>query len=291
MKIIILNALPSSGKTTFATLKRKKTKVITFDGITYNKTDFENKILEELKKLTTSKMNTVIFDGLFLTKGIITFVIENINKILGEDTEISIIHWKEDREKCLHNSKNRNMFENKPVDNSIKTLPFDKLTKSSFKKYENVSFTSKKVVVYDIPEYKKIELAKVNNKLIKLANDLKLYPSDKGIIKSETWSLGGESWGYDSDEKYPVYAESPIETFTEFDEILEHINYNFSITEYNKIKSYCIEDDSEDAFDYYSNTKYGFYVCDLHKMKVILKDVMYDKEINKTIEKISIEDI
>jgi hypothetical protein len=92
-----------------------------------------------------------------------------------------------------------------------------------------------------------------------------------GYLRSSTWSLGGTSGGYSSDELTRVDPETPPVAFFEFDDLLLKICPEISFLKYKKLYNDCVTTETESHGDYYGgSTTRANFKCDLKKLYSLL---------------------
>lgn len=253
--VYILSGLPGSGKTFYANnLKQKREKGKVFilsqdehtQWYTYHMNSFN--------------IDTIVVDGLNLTNDSIIKRIKDVKKniTLPKYWTFTIIRWKEDRDTCLKNDKNRRK------ESSVKTITnaiFEDLDLEKIK--EKTHLNEIKVV------YKTVKLKQDYYKDVK---DPKKYNIKGNYLISNEWMLGGTMRSYDNDwnNVYSPLSADDTPDFTELDEYLEEIYPTISFLTYKKIKKECVDVVQYEDRDYYSVTENAYYRCNLEKMFEII---------------------
>ncbi len=263
--------LPGSGKTTLANKFRpsnnygysynkiKYADIIDFDEI-YKKAGFNGK--GELNREKIAKMalrplyyDILILDGLFLTQKDVEWVLGlylNSDKFTHnyKVEKIIVDYWIPDKEACLWNDKGRR---NVGAALSIELFEVERIDVKKIAQKFGITAKLELHTVVRKPEYQiYIEQNNVSN-----VKDLK-------YLESDTWSLGGESWGWDG-SKHPVSAEEP-RNFDEFDELLEKVCPTITFLQYKKLYKACVTMEEKCDSDYYSRIDVAYWRCDLEKL-------------------------
>jgi len=125
-------------------------------------------------------------------------------------------------------------------------------------------------------------LEKENNNLVNLSIDIGLDVTKGQFLSSRSWSLGGmnEESDYFEDSDIPVFI------FDDFDTLLRNIDFDFSILDYNYLKTKSVISDT--VRKGYSSIYTATFICDLNLLKMALKDLLKEK---KQKPKMKIEDI
>ena len=279
----ILVGLPASGKTTFANqykcnsdygyryYKDKYADVIDFDEI-YKKAGLKDngKVnCEKVAKMALRPLyyNILILDGLFVSQEEVEWVLGlylNSEKFNYSVEKIVVDYWIPDKEACLWNDKGR-----RNVDSALTIKSID-LPRIDVKKIEQKFGIKTKLELHSVvrkPEYQ----------VFVEENDVQNIKDSK-YLESDTWSLGGESWGWDG-SKHPVSAETPC-NFDAFDELLEKICPTITFLQYKKLYNKCVTMEEKVDSDYYSRVNIGYYRCDLEKLWAMLNEMGISPVVN-----------
>lgn len=246
--------LPGSGKTTFAnTLNiggyRSKTYVVSYDNLPsyYNDNDKPNAFIRRIGDYMTNGFEKIVADSLITTnEQFINFI--NQVKNLEYVKTLEIQYWKPDVEACLWNDKYRRSTNSEiTIKNAVIEEPNIELIKAG------------------CPKLKNIEITVVKNNVIrkqkwKMFADKHNIRHTDGIVKSDSWSLGGTYGNCWNDSKSQVSGEPQPASFSEFDNILESVCPNITFLQYKKLYNACVSTDTRGESDYYGgHVEYGFY--------------------------------
>ena len=198
----------------------------------------------------------LLIDILSTTNNDLITLINILKETISKPFNITIDWWKEDRDSYIWNDENRR---NENSINSIKSLPFEKPNKELIFNETNIKV-----------ELNSHEVQRKSNEM-HLAHKYKLC-GDKGIIESDSWSLGGtygNCWG----ESYRVYASEPC-NFDAFDNVIEKLNPNTSFLQYKKIRDKCVKTEDWSEGDYYGGcVNYCKYVCDIIELIKLMQEM------------------
>jgi hypothetical protein len=269
MKLIITWGLPGSGKTNYAkdTVKtnninyrsRKNIIVVTYDDCDwYGGSNKKSAFKSRLSGYLDSTIDVLIADTLITThEGFSNFIKEfNLKKVKS----IEIQFWREDREACMWNDKYRRS-ENSEI--TIMNAPLEKPDVAKIKEM--------------FPTVKDVTL--VTNNVIRKSNwklfaDKYSIPHTDGIVKSDTWSLGGTSGNCWDSTLHNVSGEAPLTSFVEFDTLLETVCPSITFLQYKKIYNNCVTTDTSSESDYYGgSTSSAFYQYEVEKLYNELSDL------------------
>lgn len=284
MKVIkelhVLVGLPGSGKTTFASKfkapndymtrynKPKYADIIDFDAI-YRKVGFTDKLQIDRSKIDKMAYpplyyNILILDGLFLTQNDVEWVLGlylDSEKFTSRYTVEKVIvdYWIPDKEACLWNDKGRRNV------GAALSIELFELERIDVKKIESKFGVKTKLELHSIvwkPGYMTV-----------IEEDSKLYCQvvDSKYLESDTWSLGGEIWGWDG-SKHSASAEPPL-NFDAFDELLEKVCPTITFLQYKKLYNACVTMEEKTNSDYYSRIEVAYWRCDLEKLWDMLEEM------------------
>lgn len=274
-KLLILVGLPGSGKSTFVAdyteknrYQLKAFKVVDFDhirrkirgrekqGVSLIKTAIECGYAGAMFSISQNN-SVVILDGLFLTNADYEMLISAYADI-HEIQQVEFHYWTPDVEACLWNDRGRRYI---PSEDTIRGLKVEKPNIEELQKKFSIPMKIIKHTVVRKPEYV----------VFSQEHGLELY-QDK-YLKSTSWSLGGECWGWDG-EKRPLDAEEPCE-FAELDDFLMDVAPNLTFLQYKKLRRECVSMKEVEDNDYYSSTTKAFWVCDVEALFNLLEEWGY----------------
>lgn len=206
----------------------------------------------------------IFVDGLILNhkdcKLIIdTFLFGRIASSVPDIDTIIIDFWTPDIDVCLWNDKGRR----------------DKLSKETIM---NVKLTRPNIGVLRDEYGKDLKIEFVKHDVVRKPEYRMFFDNIQGVeifgnyFYSDTWSLGGEAWGWDG-SKRRISPEEPLNEFKEFDMILTQICPNITFLQYKKAYNYSVTTEELTNSDYYSRTTSMRYVCDIRKLMSALKDL------------------
>jgi len=256
--------LPGSGKTTeFDKLfessdnKRKNIRIQCDNFLIGSRLRYEN--MSELI-LDRSRLfcEITFLDGLFLT---LENVKEVVDSVKDRVQKVVIHYWEPNVEACKWNDEGRRSLNSKiTIENArVDSLDEIKKIKNSFDKIE---FLFKIHIVTKKPEWK--HFSDVNG----------LYCDENGIVKGESWSLGG-SWADCWGNQGTVSPGSRPDGMSELDTLLEKVAPNISFLQYKKITNECISTKDFSEGDYYGGcVYYSQYVLDVKSLFDILKEII-----------------
>lgn len=263
MKLIITWGLPGSGKTTFTNKtvrtannrypNRRTIVSISYDDCTWYGGDKKSNFKTKLKNYLNSNSNydVVIADTLITTHEGLSNFLKQFD--LRNVKTIEIQFWREDRESCMWNDKYRRS------ENSDITIMNSPLEKPDVAKIKEMCPTVKEVTV-------------VSNDVIRKPNwklfaDKYSITHNEGVVKSESWSLGGTYGSCWDSTLHAVSGEPPLATFKEFDELLETVCPNITFLQYKKIYNNCVTTDISYESDYYGgSTSSAFYKYEVENL-------------------------
>ena len=250
--------LPASGKTTLANSFNDSicwnNNILSIDSIPHGKDNITGRLRDEVKRLINhGNGNMVIIDGLLTINSDLIMLLNILSEFKKNIKSIEIYAFKENREQCLLNDKNRK-GRLKKSDITIKNLPYEiiDLTVINPDKLWDIKIFTKDVVV------------KPNWKIF--ADEYDLNYTDKGYVKSEEWYLGG-TWGSCWGDSGTVSPEAPITEFKEFDELLGFVCPNISFLTYKSIYNKCVTAETSEHGDYYGGcVTYSYFEFNVEKL-------------------------
>lgn len=247
VEVQILHGLPASGKTYYAESvkqSRENVNIVPLDNHYYC-----GAWIEHDTKLC-------ILDGLILTNEDIVKIIQKAKHYEGKYVSLTfkIIHWKENRDLCLKNDKNRR---SQSSTDTIKSAEFEKIDIDYIKQKTGVDISIEERTIVLKPDYVFcIE-----------ENDIRGVKGD--YMFSDSWVISGESRSYDSDWQ-PCYSciggDKPAD-FEELYKFLEAYKPDLTALQLRHIQKNLIEYFEYDENDYYSRTRKGQY-------KINMKDLL-----------------
>jgi len=270
----ILYGLPGSGKSTFASENTEQliskyvvSNVIDVDSIakeSYDKDKITNRILEQVGQIFLVKGNThLIIDGLFTTNAQVRTLMDRIiNKFQDYNITFKLDWWEEDRAACIWNDKGRreqnSMF-------SIENLPFEVPDTKLFPE----------LIYSRIRKHQVVRRSDAKNWALE-HGCFKRHVND-GILKSDSWCLGG-TWGHYDGEGGTKEADQQPD-FEAFETLIETTCPEISYLAYKKIVIECCKVVTVPDSDYYGGSwADAHHECDLEKLYSILKEKGYIKE-------------
>jgi predicted kinase len=267
LKVTILYGLPASGKTLFANQLARIPKV-DFDSIIKSFGPNKFAVMAALTKEVARKISGdhIIIDGLVTTNQQLRDIIDSLTADFSRyQLVFELVYWREDRDSCLHNDKNRRATSSEV---SIKNLPYEKPDLSMFPELSQKRVQAMRVV------RKSSSIAWISALLEKLEySEWQIEQvTDSLEIKSSSWCLGG-TWGSWDGSSGTVSADSPIE-FDEFDRLLEVACPNIGFLTYKKLKRECCTLVTREEGDYYGgSTTNSRHICDVQKLYDILVEM------------------
>lgn len=290
----LLVGLPGSGKTTYAQREIQKVRPIEDSIYSFgSKHCIENGIVDfdyihsqvmcrTSQKMSVSVQNAItrdrvremalpnrvpesrilVLDGLFTTQEdyewVISLYTEKIVRSYAID-KIVVDYWIPDIEACLWNDLGRR------EQNSEETIRNLKIEKPNVAQIQEKFGIPTKLIVHSVVK---------KPKYLVLAGR---YGIDKSSIHSDrylyscSWSLGGKYYSYTGNVSY-MDPETPC-NFDEFDNLLSEICPQITFLQYKKLYRSCVTEDSRDSSDYYSESREGFYRCDLEMLFEMLEEM------------------
>lgn len=263
-KLIILVGLPGSGKTKFADDYIEKDRgTRNYYGYMGPKhielksrlSEIQSSGLERflMKYLRGASRMSVILDGCISTNDELKLAINTA--LDSKDFEkVEIHYWKPNKEALAHNNNAKG-------------------SESVLKELESVNLE----LLKSETEFPNIELI---NHEIALKEDYILFAEKYGVtlssdgaergkvkkyLNSETWYLGGTSRNYHGDS-WHVSGDEPLANFDVFDELLTEVCPTISFLQYKKLYSSTVTIETREEIDYYSDSEYAFYSCDIEEL-------------------------
>ena len=206
----------------------------------------------------------------------------NINKYYKDNEKLSynvnfIIHkWDENREVCLHNDNIRVKNNERECSTaiSIKSLPYDNITKNDIKCLKQICEYTKHISI-ETHLVKKIDLYDTKFEPLIGYNRPSSYgghcPSNNServktkYMYSEDWS-GGGTWGNCWGGSGTIDSSSPV-NFNKFENLLEKICSEISHKNYKKIWEACVDIEETREYDYYGGSEIRLrWRCDVPKL-------------------------
>lgn len=281
IKFDILVGLPGSGKTHYASFKKREEGdsccCIDCDYLKENNIEldciFNDDMLTNIFLL--EEYDHIIFDGLFTTNESQKNVIETIIRSYKDffftphhKLNINFIYFNENREVCLHNDSFRN--NKRQADITIKHLPLDKPDIESFKKQYTDDFLTFSLITKDIYKMSKLSILKEKH-----YNKYWSKKLETDVMVSDAWNVGGTVCDYTGGE-YKVTPEDQPTSFEELDDLLLEIAPKVSFLEYKKIMNTCVTIEEDDDWDYYGGCVHSkLYCCKLDLLFSLLKEFGY----------------
>ncbi|MEK6829085.1 MAG: hypothetical protein AABY15_03080 [Nanoarchaeota archaeon] len=199
-------------------------------------------------------------DGLFLTKESVSKILKSLEKEKIGVEKVIIHYWKSDRDACKWNDKGRRDKNSSiTIDNAV-VDSLDDIMKVS-DEFKSIKFEKKK---HDV-------IRKEGWKVF--AEEHRLYIDDNGILKGESWCLGGTWGGYDGSTGTVSPSAAP-EGFRELDDLLEEVAPNITFLQYKKIMNECVSNNEYSDGDYYGGRTY-------HNQQVLDVKALYSYLIEK----------
>jgi len=197
-------------------------------------------------------------DGLFLTlenaKEVVSSVKDRVKKVV-------IHYWNPNIEDCKWNDAGRRKLNSSITIENAKIDSIDEIKKIK-DSFNNIEFLFKIHSVEKKPEWK--HFSDVND----------LYCDENGIVKGESWSLGG-SWSDCWGNQGTVSPGSRPDGMAELDTLLEKVAPNISFLQYKRITNECVSINDFSEGDYYGGSVYyNQYVLDIKNLFYILKELI-----------------
>jgi adenylate kinase family enzyme len=249
--------LPGSGKTTvFKKLSKEAgrlSNLIECDQFLHGARGGRYKTMEDLIKDRSSLFDRHTYlDGLFLTRVDVDKVLSIAKERNRLPSHVIIHYWNPNVEACLWNDQYRRdddsnvTIENADMDTINKIMGIQ-----DYDRYKGVKFSKKTYNIERKPGWKVF------------SDKHKLYVDEHGIVKGDSWSLGGtwnDCWGNTG----TVSPSTAPDSMTEFDDLLEKVAPSISFLQYKKISKNCVSIREYSDGDYYGGSTYhNQYLLDL----------------------------
>jgi hypothetical protein len=259
MKLIITWGLPGSGKTTFTkeqitanSAKYNGSRIFTISHDECGKygNDKTKDFISKLNSYLSSTVDILIADTLITTHDDLSNFLKQLN--LKKVISIDIQFWREDRESCLWNDRYRRSDNSSiTILNSPLEVP-DTATIKSFCPNIRITITHNNV------------MRKENWQVF---SDKYMIRHTDGIVKSDSWSLGGTYGNCWNDSKSQVSGEPQLASFSEFDDLLESACPSIGFLQYKKLYNACVTTDTRGESDYYGGyIQYAFYKFNIKEL-------------------------
>jgi hypothetical protein len=274
MKLIITWGLPGSGKTNFTNeqimINRRnhngcRLYTISHDECGRYGNDKTKNFISKMNSHLNSSVDILIADTLITTHDDLSNFLKQLN--LKKVISIDIQYWCEDRESCLWNDRYRRS------DNSNITIlnaPLEVPDTATIKSFcPNIRIT----IIYN-------NVMRKENWQV-FSDKYKIRHTD-GIVKSDSWSLGGTYGNCWDDTKHQVSGEPQPASFSEFDDLLESACPSIGFLQYKKLYNACMTTDTRGESDYYGgHIEYGFYKFKVEELfdKLIELDIITEDEL------------
>lgn len=281
--VIFLWGIAGSGKTTYAESFKSHSYVKVIDGdkiYKKNPGDSLNLLIKEIVKACDNKSyKEIIVDSLLTTNDQARKIFNLLNKAASEyDLLYKIVYWKEDREACLHNDKDRRSQDSEITINNI---PFEKPDCKILTELNSKRITAKTVVKKQFPSTVMVAANKLGfkHKKTKSYSLFQEYSIDGDVLKSREWSEGSYWSGSENSSSSCSPGDDQPE-FEDFDKLLGELCPNITFLQYKKIYRQCCKLNHRQDSDYYGGySKYAWYTCDLIKLEEVLKEMGYLSDI------------
>ena len=263
-KLMILVGLPGSGKTKFAEdlIAKGERENKAYDYIGPNLVELKKR-LTDLKELGLEKVlrrnlrgsirTDEILDGCLLSGEDLKLA---INTVLGsKDFEkVEIHYWKPNKETLVYNNK---YTDGNKVELSLESVNLEWLKGET--EFSNIELISHEI------ELKADYVLFAEKYDLRLISDGEERWTVKKYLTSDTWYLGGTSRDSDGGH-YHTSGESPLSNFDVFDDLLMEVCPTISFLQYKKLYSSTVTVETRTEFDYYSDSEYAFYSCDIEEL-------------------------
>ena len=267
-KLIILVGLPGSGKTKFAEelIAKGERENKVYDYIGPNLVELKKR-LKDIKELGLEKVlrrnlrgsirTDEILDGCLLSGEDLKLA---INTVLDcKDFEkVEIHYWKPNKEALLHNNK---YTEGDNVVAELESVNLEWLKSET-------EFPNIELIFHEI-ELKADYILFAEKYDLRLISDGVERGKGKKYLTSDTWYLGGTSRDHDGGH-YHSSGEEPLANFDVFDDLLMEVCPTISFLQYKKLYSSTVTIETRTETDYYSDSEYAFYSCNIEELVKLL---------------------
>ena len=268
-KLMILVGLPGSGKTKFAEdlIAKGERENKAYDYIGPNLVELKKR-LKDIKELGLEKVlrrnlrgsirTDEILDGCLIGKEDLKLAINTV--LDGKDFEkVEIHYWKPNKEALLRNNKYTE-------DTKVETFELESVNLEWLK--GETEFPNIELILHEIELKADYELFAAKYDLRLISDGAERWTVKK-YLTSDTWYLGGTSRGHDG-EHYHTSGESPLSNFDIFDDLLMEVCPTISFLQYKKLYSSTVTVETRTESDYYSDSEYAFYSCDIEELVKLL---------------------
>ena len=243
-KLTVTWGLPGSGKTTFcenATAQSNRGGHTTL--ISHDDRYFKNNNKAFISRINDYLMYSIehlMIDTLITSNEGFANLFRQLD--IAKIQEIEIQYWVPDVEACLWNDRyRRDVSSEITIRNTVVEEP-------------------DVVEIKELcPKLDKIKITVVKNRVVtkepwKMFADKYKISHRNGIVRSETWSLGGTAGNCWNDNMYTVSPGTPLTTFKEFDDILLEVCPNLGFLQYKKVYNECVVSETQSEGDYYGGS-------------------------------------
>ncbi len=276
-KLTITWGLPGSGKSTFckdyeSLHKNEYCYVIEHDNIRFKN---DNKgYISFVNTYINSDCKHILLDTLIMSN---IDIINLLSKLeLKNIKEIDIQYWIPNVGICLWNDKYR-----RDISSEI-TIKNSTIEEPDLEKIINA-----------LPDLKNISLKIIKNKIMhkeawKVFADKYKIHHNNGMVKSQSWCLGGTSGNCWNDSLSNISGDAPLTSFKEFDDLLIEVCPSMGILQYKKLYNECVSSDTYGEGDYYGGrvtyAHFQFSVSALYSNLIdlnLIKEFEYEEIISK----------
>jgi hypothetical protein len=264
-KLMLLVGLPGSGKTKFAEdlIAKGERENKAYDYIDPNFVELKKR-LKDIKELGLEKVLRRNLRGSIRTDEILDgCLIGNedlklaINTVLdSKDFEkVEIHYWKPNKEALAHNNKYQEV-------DKVETFEIEPVNLEWLK--SETEFSNIELINHEI-ELKAAYVLFAEKYDLRLISDGAERGKGKRYLTSDTWYLGGTSRDHNGDH-YHTSGESPLSNFDVFDDLLMEVCPTISFLQYKKLYSSTVTIETRTESDYYSDSEYAYYSCDIEEL-------------------------
>ena len=264
-KLLILVGLPGSGKTKFAEelIAKGERENKAYDYIGPNLVELKKR-LNDIKELGLEKVLRRNLRGSIRTDEILDgCLIGNedlklaINTVLdSKDFEsVEIHYWKPNKEALLHNNTYTE-------DAKVETFELEPVNLEWLK--GETEFPNIELIFHEL-ELKAGYVLFAEKYDLRLISDGVERGKGKKYLTSDTWYLGGTSRDHDGGH-YHSSGEEPLANFDVFDDLLMEVCPTISFLQYKKLYSSTVTIETRTESDYYSDSEYAFYSCNIEEL-------------------------